>query len=68
MQRFETEQDHVNLAVPSNEFVQDWAKGRAKSMIANEAKEESEDEDGTGIDMNKTISTINKLDKIGPDV
>ena len=45
----------------SNEFVQDWAKERAKSMIANEAKEESEDEDGTGIDMNKTIDEeVNK--------
>ena len=40
----------------SNEFVQDWAKERAKSMLANEAAEESEDEDGTGIDMNKTIT------------
>ena len=39
-----------------NEFVQDWAKERAKSMLANEATEETEDEDGTGIDMNKTIT------------
>ena len=40
----------------SNEFVQDWAKERAKSMLANEATEDTDDEDGTGIDMNKTIT------------
>ena len=39
----------------SNEFVQDWAKERAKSILANEANEETDEEDGTGIDMDKTI-------------
>ena len=39
-----------------NEFVNEWAKKRAKAMFASEEGEETDDEDGTGIDMNKTIS------------
>ena len=39
-----------------NEFVNEWAKKRAKAMFASEGGEETDDEDGTGIDMNKTIS------------
>ena len=40
----------------ANEFENEWAKRRSKAMFETEAAELSEDEEGTGIDMDKTIS------------
>ena len=39
----------------ANEFENEWAKRRSKAMFETEAAELNEDEDGTGIDMDKTI-------------
>merc|ERR1712030_79558 len=40
----------------ANEFENEWAKKRSKAMFETEAAELDEDEDGTGIDMDKTIN------------
>ena len=40
----------------ASEFENEWAKKRSKAMFATEATELDEDEDGTGIDMDKTIN------------
>ena len=40
----------------ASEFENEWAKKRSKAMFATEAAELDEDEDGTGIDMDKTIN------------
>ena len=40
----------------NNEFVTDWAKERAKSILAIEPEEDTDEEDDNGIDMDKTIS------------
>ena len=40
----------------ANEFENEWAKRRSKAMFETEAAEPNEDEDGTGIDMDKTIN------------
>ena len=40
----------------ANEFENEWAKKRSKAMFETEAAELNEDENGTGIDMDKTIN------------
>ena len=40
----------------ANEFENEWAKKRSKAMFETKAAELNEDEDGTGIDMDKTIN------------
>merc|ERR1711888_126784 len=56
----DTHLDKVNrlclLRRDTNEFENEWAKKRSKAMFETEAEELAEDEDGTGIDMDKTIN------------